>query len=226
MLSSTRRTRLNRRTFLRGAAGAALGTSILGSLNVRGQSTVKIGVILPEAHPGGRLAKEGASFATQVINNSMNLSYPQAIGPWEGIPSLNNAKLELVFGDDQGNPERGGQLVRELKAEGAVGILGAMNSDVTEAVIRESIDVGLPVVNYISTRPNLTKEGNDLFFRINSDTVQGLKAFFAAVANFMGELSESEKANVPKNYLWVSAEYPGVNNDIRPLAKVDDIMGG
>lgn len=63
----------------------------------------------------------------------------------------------------------------------------------------------------------LTKRGVDSFFRICSDSVQGAKSLFAALSNFMDELSEEEKALVPSNYVYLTYEYPGVEDDLEMI---------
>jgi len=206
---------ITRRSFIKGTTGALIGLSALGSFKARAQNTVKLGVIWPlGVNPAGLEMKKGADFAQHMVNSPVDLSYPEMIPQWEGIPNLGNAKLELVYADHEFDPELGASLVKDMKSKGVAGIVGSLSSQVTDKVSEAAFDMGLPMLTSSAFLSPLTKRGMDSFFRICSDNLQGAKSLFASLSNFMDELPEEEKAMVPKNYIYVVVEYPGVENDM------------
>lgn len=209
---------LTRRSFLKRATGTIIGLSALNVFNARAQNAVKLGVILPlGVNPAGLEMKKGADFAQQMVNSQFDLSYPEMIPQWEGIPNLGNSKLELVYADHEFDPELGASLVGDMKAKGVSGIVGSLSSQVTNKVSEAAFDMGLPMVTSSAFLSPLTKRGMDSFFRICSDNMQGAKSLFASLSNFMDELSEEEKAMVPKNYVYIVVEYPGVEKDMKVI---------
>ncbi|MBS3792841.1 ABC transporter substrate-binding protein [Candidatus Bipolaricaulota bacterium] len=209
---------ITRRSFIKGTTGALIGLSALSSFKARAQNSVKLGVVWPlGVNPAGLEMQKATNYAANVVNTEKPFSYPELIPEWAGIPGLNNAKLELVYKDHGFDPERAAQAVKELKGENVVGILGALNSQATLKASEAAVDVGLPMITSSAMLSPLTKRGVDSFFRICSDSVQGAKSLFAALSNFMDELSEEEKALVPTNYVYLTYEYPGVEDDLEMI---------
>ncbi len=209
---------ITRRTFIKGATGTVIGLSALSSFHARAQNTVKLGVVWPLGeHPAGNEMMKSASYAADLVNTSKPFAYPELIPGWEGIPNLGGAKLELVFKDHGFEPDLAAQAVRELKGENVVGILGALNSTATLRASEAAVDANLPMITGSAMLSPLTKRGVDSFFRICSDSVQGAKSLFAALSNFMDELSPEEKALVPKNYVYVTYDYSGVEQDLETI---------
>ena len=70
---------------------------------------IKIGVIYPltgAAASTGLELKNAAELAVDLINNgTKGLNLP--LTTTGGLPNLKNAKIKLVFGDHQGNPQTG-----------------------------------------------------------------------------------------------------------------------
>ena len=214
--SQSKKGGLTRRSFIKGTTGTLIGLSALNSFRARSQSSVKLGVIWPlGVNPAGLEMKKGADFAAQMVNSQFDLSYPEMIPGWEGIPNLNDSKLELVYADHEFDPELGASLVGDMKSKGVVGIVGSLSSRVTDKVSAAAFDAGLPMITSSAFLSPLTKRGMDSFFRICSDNLQGAKSLFASLSNFMNELSAEEKAMVPDNYIYVVVEYPGVEKDMK-----------
>ena len=204
-----------RRTFIKGTTGTLIGLNALSRFNARAQNSVKLGVIWPlGVHPAGLEMQKAAQYAADMVNSPMPFSYPELIPAWEGIPSLGNRKLELIFADHGFDPDQGAMKVREMKSKGVVGLLGCLSSDVTYKASEAAAAEGLPMISSGAFLSSLTKRNMDYFFRICSDTVQGAKSLFAALSNFMDEISEEERALVPKNYVYIIVEYPGVEKDL------------
>jgi len=213
--SQSKKGGLTRRSFIKGTTGTLIGLSALSSFRARSQSSVKLGVIWPlGVNPAGLEMKKGADFAAQVVNSQFDLSYPEMIPEWSGIPSLNDAKLELLYADHGFDPELGAKLVGDMKSKGVAGIIGSLSSQVTNKVSEAAYDAGLPMVTSSAFLSPLTIRGMDSFFRICSDNLQGAKSLFASLSNFMKELSPEEKALVPENYIYIVVEYPGVEKDM------------
>lgn len=207
---------ITRRTFLKGTTGAIIGLSALKSFNVKAQNSVKLGVIWPpKDNPAGLQLYKGADYAASLVNSQSPLKYPELIPAWEGIPSLGNAKLELIYADHEFDPERGAQLVGEMKPKGVACIIGSLGSNVTLKVSEAAAEAGLPMLTCGSIISPLTKRGYDSFYRICADNVQGAKALFAALSNFMDQLSEEEQRDVPTNYIYMVKEYPGLEDDLK-----------
>lgn len=63
------------------------------------EKTIKVGAVLPltgSLAQTGRFNRPGIEFAVDIINNKYpNLNLPLA--KTEGIPNLNNAKIEILF---------------------------------------------------------------------------------------------------------------------------------
>lgn len=105
-----RRTSLDRRDFLKltglSAAAGALGGPALTPTRVAADNVVKLGIVFPLSGglaQTGRLNRSGTELAIEIINGK----YPDIALPFaatEGIPRLGNAKLQVVWGDTQGNP--------------------------------------------------------------------------------------------------------------------------
>lgn len=210
---------VSRRVLFKGAAGVALSASLLSAFPARGQGTVKLGVIWPLNSSTGQMAQNATKFGEGFVNAKQDLRFPERIPSWEGIPGLGNRQLELVFADNEGRPDRSAQLVSELKQQGAVAILGAGNNPNTDSASEAAANENIPMMSTFSTASQLTKRGNDLFFRLNSDSIQGFKALFASLANRFEKMTEDAKANMPKNYTWVTTQYPGVEQDRESIRK-------
>ncbi|MCF7890839.1 ABC transporter substrate-binding protein [Candidatus Bipolaricaulota bacterium] len=209
---------ITRRSFLKRATGTVIGLSALNAFNARAQNAVKLGVIWPlGVNPAGLEMKKGADFAQQMVNSQFDLSYPEMIPQWEGIPNLGSPKLELVYADHEFDPELGASLVSDMKAKGVAGIVGSLSSHVTDKVSKAAYDMGLPMVTSSAFISPLTKRGMDSFFRICSDSLQGAKSLFASLSNFMDELPAEEQAMVPENYIYVVVGYPGVEKDMEVI---------
>lgn len=172
---------------------------------------IKIGVILPLSGalaPTGKTLKEGAELAADIINGK----YPElkiSIAQWEGIPSLNGAKIKLIFADSRADPGWGAdQAKRLIEDEKVIGLLGCYNSSVTKTASVEAERSGIPFVNPDSTSPALTKRGLKWFWRVTPHETW----FTADLFNFLDGLAQGKARGlgpVPKeeiNTLAVAVE--------------------
>jgi branched-chain amino acid transport system substrate-binding protein len=129
---------------------------------------VKIGVIYPLSGPvahAGKMSRDAVALCADYVNSKWP-ELPIPIGKWEGIPSLNGAKIKLIFADHRGEPDRGADLAKKLILdEKVVGICGCYHSSVTKTVSTVCEKYKIPMINPESTSPELTKRGYQWFFR-------------------------------------------------------------
>jgi len=163
--------KLNRREFIKTTGAAAIGGAALFSpygIARAKAPEIKIGVIYPLSGPSGfagKTCRDAADLCADYVNNKWpNLPIP--IGKWEGIPSMNGAKLKLIHADHRGEPDRGADLAKKLiHDDKVVGIMGCYHSSVTKTVSTVCERNKIPHINAESTSPMLTKRGYKWFFR-------------------------------------------------------------
>ncbi|MDX0890448.1 ABC transporter substrate-binding protein [Sinorhizobium medicae] len=118
--------KLNRRTFLAGAAGAgslALTTSWPGTLMAQGANTIKIGIIIP------------LTGATSQFGATMSAAAKTAVDDVNRAGGVNGRKIEVLIEDDQSNPEAAVRAARKLiDVDRVVSIGGSYASSVTSAI--------------------------------------------------------------------------------------------
>jgi branched-chain amino acid transport system substrate-binding protein len=154
---------------------------------------VRVGVLLPLT---GAMAIDGANMRNGyelgafIINNEIDADMPLA--RTKGLPNLGGARLELVFADDQGVPERGMSEVERLITSGQVdAIAGAYSSAVTATAQRIAERHQFPMVNDLSSSPMLNKQGLQWFFRTTPDDTIFMRSFF----DFLEDLKERDGAS-------------------------------
>lgn len=131
------------------------------------KETIKIGAIYPLS---GSLATTGADIqngillAMEIINKDYDLDLPLARS--KGINSLDGAKIEIIFGDSQGDPSIGEVEVNQLiNDEKVVALMGSYQSAVTNVTSEIAENEGIPFLTAISTAPTLTQREFQWFFR-------------------------------------------------------------
>ncbi|HYH84138.1 MAG TPA: ABC transporter substrate-binding protein [Pyrinomonadaceae bacterium] len=125
-------------------------------------SAIKIGVISPFTGSGqqyGQIAKNGMSVALEEIN---------AAGGIKG------KQLELIYEDDQLNPQLGKSALNKLvNVDKVQAILGPFTSGVTLAVAPDAVREKVVILSPTATNYKL-KDAGDFFFRVcPSDNYQG-----------------------------------------------------
>ena len=134
--------------------------------------TVKVGVVLPlsgNIAQTGALLREAMLIAQDVVNKKYDdFNVPAA--QTEGFPNLGGAKLELVFLDSQGIPEKAMSATEQLiTQEKVVAVIGAYNSAATMTAAQAAERLGVPFLNENSTSPVLTQRGFEWFYRCTPD---------------------------------------------------------
>lgn len=156
---------------------------------------VKIGVIYPlsggSASTGQEL-KQAVELAADIVNNQHDLNLPLA--KTAGLPGLEGAKIELVFGDSQGTPEAGASEAERLLGQGVVALLGCYHSNVTAAASQVAETKGIPFLNPDSTSPALTQRGYKWFFRTTADDTAFVENFF----EFLKDVEQRKGTRIEK----------------------------
>jgi branched-chain amino acid transport system substrate-binding protein len=132
------------------------------------QEEIRIGAIYPLT---GAAASTGVDFknalelAAELINNgTKGLHLP--LTTTGGLPNLHGAKIKLIFGDHQGNPQTGAtEAERLISQEKVVALLGCYFSGVTNTASQVAERNGIPFLNPESSSPTLTQRGFKWFFR-------------------------------------------------------------
>jgi branched-chain amino acid transport system substrate-binding protein len=132
------------------------------------QEEIRIGAIYPltgAAASTGLELKNALELAADLINNGTNgLNLP--VSTTGGLPNLKGAKIKLIFGDHQGNPQTGAtEAERLISQEKVVALIGCYFSNVTITASQVAERSGIPFMNPESSSATLTQRGFKWFFR-------------------------------------------------------------
>lgn len=148
---------------------AQIGLALSFSVSAYAQQEIKIGVIYPLTGPGastGAEMKNALELATDIINNGAKSVPNLPFSAGGGLPNLKGAKIKLVFGDHQGNPQVGAtEAERLITQEKVVAVVGSYNSNVTQTASQVAQRYGIPFLNPESSSASLTQRGFKWFFR-------------------------------------------------------------
>jgi len=144
------------------------------------EKVIKIGVLLPltgKAALDGACLKNGMDLAAEIINNKTDIDVP--LGKTEGLPNFGGAKIELVYADDQGLPEKGMSEAERLIGSGEiVALCGSYTSSTTATAQMIAERYKFPMLNGLATSPMLNKKGLKWFFRTTPDDAIFMRSFF------------------------------------------------
>ena len=132
------------------------------------QEEIRIGVIYPltgAAASTGLELKNALELAADLINNgTKGLNLP--LTTTGGLPNLKGAKIKLIFGDHQGNPQTGAtEAERLISQEKVVALVGCYFSNVTNTASQVAERNGIPFMNPESSSATLTQRSFKWFFR-------------------------------------------------------------
>lgn len=142
---------VRRAMLLSGTAAVALALAGFSGPGAHAAEDVKVGVLLPlsgSVAPIGQNNRRGHELAVDEIN---------AAG---GIKSLGGAKLVLVDGDTQGNPNVGIQETEKLAGKGVVAIMGAYQSNVTFPTTQIAEKLQVPYIDPVAIADSITEGRN------------------------------------------------------------------
>src|SRR5580700_3650406 len=147
---------------------ASISVLLAGNASAQ-EKTVKIGAVYPlsgNAASAGVHAKAAIEIAADIINNAHPEFGNFPLAKNAGLAGLGGAKVEVVFGDNQGSPAAGqNQTLRLITEEKVVAVTGAYQSGVTLTASAIAEKYGIPFVNGESVAANLTERGFKWFFR-------------------------------------------------------------
>jgi branched-chain amino acid transport system substrate-binding protein len=143
---------------------------------------VKIGVLAPtsgDSRAAGIQAQRGAELAAALVNGEQG---PTPLLGTGGLAGLGGATLRIVKEDTKGVSATGAAAAAKLVGQDkVVGLVGAFDTEVTEAASQRTERLRVPFVNGDSSADFLTERGLDWFFRAGpTDRMLG-EAFFSAL---------------------------------------------
>jgi branched-chain amino acid transport system substrate-binding protein len=129
----------------------AMAASVLPAADAVAADDIKVGILLPlsgSVAPIGINNRRGHELAIEEIN---------AAG---GIKALGGAKLVMVDGDTQGNPNVGIQETEKLAQQGVVAIMGAYQSGVTFPTTQIAEKLKVPYIDAVAIADSITEGRN------------------------------------------------------------------
>lgn len=160
-----------------------------------GEKEVKIGAIFPftgALAQTGKLNRSGAELAVDIINNK----YPDLDLPFaktEGIPNLGNARIKIIWGDTQSDPNVSrAEVERLIENEGVVAILGGWTSAEIKTASQAAERLKTPYISGSGSSTDLTRRGLRYYFRLCPHLGITAKSFF----QFIEDLNRNSKASL------------------------------
>jgi branched-chain amino acid transport system substrate-binding protein len=185
-----------RRTFLK-TSGLAATAALVGGPTVRAlaQSVVKIGVVFPmtgSLAQTGRLNRSGTELAVDIVNTRHpDLTLPFAAS--EGIPKLGNAKIEVVWGDTQGDPNVArSEVERLIENERVVAVMGGWTSAEIKTGSQAAERLKTPYLSGAGSSTDLTRRGLRYYFRLCPHLQTTAESFF----QFVTDVNRTEKLDL------------------------------
>jgi branched-chain amino acid transport system substrate-binding protein len=129
----------------------AMAATVLPSADAVAADDIKVGILLPlsgSVAPIGINNRRGHELAIDEINSA------------GGIKSLGGAKLVMVDGDTQGNPNVGIQETEKLARSGVVAIMGAYQSGVTFPTTQIAEKLKVPYIDPVAIADSITEGRN------------------------------------------------------------------
>jgi len=175
---------------------AAIAFAVVGVSLWADSNPVKIGVLYELSGPlaaAGTKTCHGVELAADVVNN-VYPGLPLTIAQWEGIPSLGNAKIELVIKDTRADPSLAADLAKQLILdEKVVALIGCRLSSVTKTASAVAERYGVPFVCAAATSRALTERGYKWFWRTSPNDYTLTQDLFALLKG----LTEGKVRGVP-----------------------------
>lgn len=138
-----------------------------------GEQKLKFGV-------AGPLTGKDAVFGAQLKNG-----VEQAIEDINAAGGLNGQKIELVIGDDAGEPKQGRSVANNFVGDGVSFVIGHFNSGVSEPASDVYAENGILMITPGSTNPKITERGlTNVFRTCGRDDQQGKVGGEYIAANF------------------------------------------
>lgn len=177
-----------------GPVGSAPG----GSAPAAFPKEIVLGAVYPltgSQAPTGLDLKNGIDLAVELINGGKADFNLPLVKDGGGLKNLGGAKLKIVYGDSQADPQKGqSETERLITSEKVTAMLGAYNSAVTATASQAAERLAIPFVNPESSSPTLVTNGYKWFFRSTPDDSMFAENFFQflddAAKKFPGKVTK------------------------------------
>ncbi|HET8728592.1 MAG TPA: penicillin-binding protein activator [Alphaproteobacteria bacterium] len=183
--------------------GSVLTAAIAASVPAYAQESVKIGLVQPltgSVAYNGLSVVEGAKLAVEELN---------AAGGVLG------RQVELVIEDGQCKPANSVSAVEKLvRKDDVVALIGAFCSSATAAIMPVAQKYEMPLVTGVSSKADLTEQGNPYFFRAAETDALMAKAFAKILAN---DLKLTNVAYIGVNDDWGRGGVEEFSRDLSAL---------
>src|SRR6202030_1667156 len=126
-----------------------------------------------------------------------------------GLAGLGGAKVEVVFGDNQGSPAAGqNQTLRLITEEKVVAVTGAYQSGVTLTASAIAEKYGIPFVNGESVAANLTERGFKWFLRVTPVASDFARIYYDFLRDMKASGAKTDHVSLVQNHSKFGA--PGI----------------
>ena len=158
--------------------------------------TVTVGAIYPLSGPVGETGQQIQKMLNYAVENIVNSQAdldPLILAGGEGLPNLNNAKVEIKWADHRGDPAQGrAEAERMIQQENVDLLYGSYHSSVSKTVSATAERYGVPHVTGESSSPSLTERGLNWFWRTGPhDRIYTINMF-----DFMEDLNNEMGADI------------------------------
>lgn len=162
----------------------------------------------------GTNMSNGIRLAVDIINGEYDIAdLPGA--KTAGIQSMGGAKLEAVFGDTQGDPQKGMSTAEQVLTDNAhaVAVVGCLNSAVAATIGTVTERLGKVFITPDCVNPGLCENGWQYFFRATPDS----NMFISNEVEFLVDMNKEKNADIHTVALFYDNSLNG--NDFHDLIK-------
>ncbi|CAN5192574.1 ABC transporter substrate-binding protein [soil metagenome] len=178
--------------------GAGPGPAASGAPAESFPKEIVLGAVYPlsgSQAPTGLDLKNGIDLAVELINTGNKDFDLPLVKDGGGLRNLGGAKLRILFGDSQADPQKGqAETERLISSENVTAMLGAYNSAVTATASQAAERLQVPFVNAESSSPTLVTRGFKWFFRSTPDDSMFAENFF----QFLDDVAKRSPDKVTK----------------------------
>src|SRR5687768_8663088 len=143
---------------------------------------VVIGALYPltgSQAPSGLDMKNGIDLAVELINRGQADFNLPLVKDGGGLKNLGGAKLRVLYGDSQSDPQKGqSETERLVTSEKVTAMLGAYHSAVTATASQAAERLAIPFLSAEATSPTLVARDFKWFFRSTPDDTMFAENFF------------------------------------------------
>jgi len=171
-----------------GLTGLALATTRRA---LAAPQEIVVGAVYPlsgAAAAIGHDAQMALQTEAEIINGRHNI--PMLLGSGGGLPALGGAKLKLIFGDSQNNPQIAqSEAQRLITQEHVIAVIGSYTSATAVTISQVCSRYQVPYISAENSAPSLNQQGLEWFFRpspTDIDFSQAMFDFFAAIGKKTG----------------------------------------